>query len=135
VKAGKFALLERALKLKKKTEAYVSELVSCRPRFAVDSVRSVDSESIDPPSLVLPKGTLEEERSAYIIRTDLARLFRLLKKEPFDGVKVVRMLSFSWANGPVCMSRRFPLIWSCLLCAWGASSAHREWGHLRGGDP
>ena len=100
-KAGKFALLERALKLKKKTEAYVSELVSCRPRFAVDSVRSVDSESIDPPSLVLPKGTLEEERSAYIIRTDLARLFRLLKKEPFDGVKVVRMLKLlmgQWAS-------------------------------------
>ncbi|KAG2640026.1 hypothetical protein PVAP13_2KG064732 [Panicum virgatum] len=100
-KAGKFALLERALKLKKKTEAYVSELVSCRPRFAVDSVRSVDSEPIDPPSLVLPKGTLEEERSAYIIRTDLARLFRLLKKEPFDGAKVVRMLKLlmgQWAS-------------------------------------
>ena len=100
-KAGKLALLERALKLKKKTEAYVSELVSCGPRFAVDSVRSVDSEPIDPPSLVLPKGTLEEERSAYIIRTDLARLFRLLKKEPFDGVKVVRMLKLlmgQWAS-------------------------------------
>ena len=61
----------------------------------------MNSEPIDPPSLVLPKGTLEEERSAYIIRTDLARLFRLLKKEPFDGVKVVRMLKLlmgQWAS-------------------------------------
>ena len=89
MKAGKFALLERALKLKKKTDVYVSELVSCRPRFAVDSVRSVDSESIDPPSLVLPKGTLEEERSAYIILADLAHLLHLLKEVPLDGVKVV----------------------------------------------
>ena len=49
-KAGRLALLERALKLKKKTEAYVSKLVSDGPRFIIHSVRSVDGEPINPPS-------------------------------------------------------------------------------------
>lgn len=45
--------------------------------------------------------TLEEKQSAYIIHADLARLFRLLKKVPLDGVKVVRMLKLlmgQWAS-------------------------------------
>ena len=49
-KAGRLALLERKLKLKKKTEAYVSELVSDGPRFIINSVRSLDGEPINPPS-------------------------------------------------------------------------------------
>ena len=74
-KIGRLALLERSLKLKK-MEAYVSELVSCGPHFVINSVRSMDGEPMNPPSLVLPMRALEEERSAYIILADLARLFR-----------------------------------------------------------
>ena len=49
-KAGRLALLERALKLKKKTEAYVSELVFDRPCLIINSIRSVDGEPINPSS-------------------------------------------------------------------------------------
>ena len=75
-KIGRLALLERSLKLKKKMEAYIFGLVSGGPRFVINSVRSVDGEPMNPPSLVLPMRALEEERSAYIILADLARLFR-----------------------------------------------------------
>jgi len=91
IKTGRLSLLEGSLRLKKKMEAYVSELVSGGPRFIINSVRSVDGEPMNPPSLVLPMRALEEERSAYIIHTDIVHLFRLLKKL-LDGVKVVRML-------------------------------------------
>jgi len=92
IKTGRLAFLERSLKLKKKMEAYVSELVSGGPRFVINSVRSVDGEPMNPPSLVLLMRALEEEWSAYIIHADLARLFHLLTKVPLDGVKVVHML-------------------------------------------
>jgi len=99
-KIGRLALLERSLKLKK-MEAYVSELVSCRPHFVFHSVRSMDGEPMNPPSLVLPMRSLKEEQSAYIMHADLAHLFRLLKKVPLDGVKVVHMLKLlmgQWAS-------------------------------------
>jgi hypothetical protein len=111
---GVLALLERARNLKRKTEAYVTELVSDGPRFVIDSVRSVDDEHVNSPSLVLLIGTLEEEQSAYIIHADLARLLGLLKKTPLDGAKVVQMLkNSSWATGIACTSLRLLLIWSC----------------------
>jgi len=88
-KTGRLALLERSLKLKKKMEAYIFGLVSDGPRFVINSVRSVDGEPMNPPSLVLPMTALEEERSAYINLADLAHLLRLLKEVPLDGVKVV----------------------------------------------
>jgi len=91
-KTGRLALLERSLKLKKKMEAYVFGLVPDGPRFVINSVRSVDGEPMNPPSLVLQMRALEEEWSAYIIHADLARLFRLLTKVTLDGVKVVHML-------------------------------------------
>ena len=75
-------------------EAYVSVLVSGGPRFVINSVRSMDGEPINPPSLVLPMRALEEERSAYIIHADLARLFHLLKKVLLGGVTLVHMLKF-----------------------------------------
>lgn len=108
-------LIERARNLKRKTdEAYVTELVSDGPRFVIDSVRSVDAEHVNSPSLVLLIGTLEEEQSASIIHADLARLLGLLKKTPLDGAKVVQMLkNSSLATGLACTSLRLLLIWSC----------------------
>jgi len=82
-------------------EAYVSELVSYGPHFVINSVRSMDGEPMNPPSLVLPMRALKEEQSAYIIHADLAHLFRLLKKVPLDSVKVVHMLKLlmgQWAS-------------------------------------
>jgi len=75
-------------------EAYVSVLVSGGPRFVINSVRSMDGEPMNPPSLVLPMRALEEERSVCIIHADLARLFRQLKKVLLGGVTVVHMLKF-----------------------------------------
>ena len=113
-KIGRLALLERSLKLKKKMEAYIFGLVSGGPRFVINSVRSMDGEPMNPPSLVLPMRALEEEQSACIIHADLARLFRQLKKVLLGGVTVVHMLKFLMGNGPACMSLRFLLIWSFL---------------------
>jgi hypothetical protein len=65
-------------KLREKTASYVSKLVSDGPRFMVNSVRSIEDEPVTPPSLILPLGTLEEERSTTIVGSDLACLHRLL---------------------------------------------------------
>ena len=89
-KPGPLALLERALKLKKKKkkkiEAYVAGLQWSH--FMINSVHSVECEPMNPPSLVFPMRTLEEKRS-NIIHVDLARLFRMLKRTPLDGAKVI----------------------------------------------
>jgi len=82
-------------------DAYVSELMSGGPRFVINSVRSVDGEPMNTPSLVLSMRALEEEQSAYIIHADLSRFFRLLKKVPLDGVKAMHMLKLlmgQWAS-------------------------------------
>jgi hypothetical protein len=89
---GAFVLLERMRKLREKTASYVSKLVSDGPRFMVSSVRSVEDESVTPPSLILPLGTLEEECSATIVGSDLACLHRLLQETPFNKAKVLEMI-------------------------------------------
>ena len=100
-------------------EAYISGLVSGGPRFVINSVRSMDGEPMNPPSLVLPMRALKEERSAYIIHAYLARLFCLLKKVPLDSVKVVHMLKLLRGQWASMYESPLPADWSFLQRAWG----------------
>jgi hypothetical protein len=110
---GAFVLLERMRKLREKTASYVSKLVSDGPRFMVSSVRSVEDESVTPPSLILPLGTLEEECSATIVGSDLACLHRLLQETPFNKAKVLEMIKLLMGHWGRCTVLRSLRTWSC----------------------